>query len=452
MLKPHLTMLLAAALSIFSLISHAADEGAENKEAEGEKAKSAEAPAEEKAAEAKEMNPAEKILRTAADFIAKQKQLSYTTVVNVVTGQGEQIEKMNMTSSIAAKDPNLYRNDIVSDDQKLSLICDGTNAYIYMPDRKEYMQLPAPPSVSAFADDPRLAGGGGLMSLPVVMLSEDPYARLTQGAEKMTLKGEEKVNDTLCDRIILEQKMVDINIWIAKGDKPLILQLVPDVTKMMEAMAKQNPQATGLKQDIKISFTDWKLEPKFAEDKFTFTPGEEDKKVDQFSEEQKPSAAEVLPGKDAPDFELKNLKGESVKLSDYAGKKVVILDFWATWCGPCKMAMPILQSVAKDYAEKDVVLLGVNQGEDADTIKTFLDANELEISTVLDANGAVGEKYMVPSSGIPLTVVVGKDGKIKKAHVGFAPDLKIALSNELNEILNGKGETPEPDKKETKTE
>ncbi|MEZ5327412.1 MAG: redoxin domain-containing protein [Verrucomicrobiales bacterium] len=139
-----------------------------------------------------------------------------------------------------------------------------------------------------------------------------------------------------------------------------------------------------------------------------------------------------LEGKAAPEIVLPQLAGGDFKLSNMKGK-VVIVDFWATWCGPCVAAMPILLKVAEEYKEKGVVLLGANQGEDADTVKKFLEVKKWNLNVGMDPDGKSGAAYMV--TGIPQTVIVGKDGKVKKVHIGFRPDLEALLKGELDEIL-----------------
>src|SRR5690349_4238380 len=80
-----------------------------------------------------------------------------------------------------------------------------------------------------------------------------------------------------------------------------------------------------------------------------------------------------LDGKPAPAFSLDLLKGGKATLADHKNKNVVILDFWATWCGPCVQAMPIVSEVAKSFADKGVVLYAVNEQEEADAVKAFLE-------------------------------------------------------------------------------
>ena len=124
----------------------------------------------------------------------------------------------------------------------------------------------------------------------------------------------------------------------------------------------------------------------------------------------------------APDWSLKNLDGDVVSLEDFRGQTVV-LNFWATWCGPCKTEIPTFSQFAQD--NPDIPVLGISVDGNAKTLKRASKA--LGISyPVLIADREIKEKYKV--SSLPTTVVVGPKGQIKDVHVGimFSPQLKWA--------------------------
>lgn len=121
-----------------------------------------------------------------------------------------------------------------------------------------------------------------------------------------------------------------------------------------------------------------------------------------------------------PDFELETLDGEMVKLSDMKGKKVV-LNFWATWCPPCKAEMPHMENYYSSNAEKDnVEILSVNlttgENRGVKAVQEFVDAYELTFKIPLDEEGIVGETYQVYS--IPTTFMLNTDGTISQKIVG----------------------------------
>ena len=125
-------------------------------------------------------------------------------------------------------------------------------------------------------------------------------------------------------------------------------------------------------------------------------------------------------GKPAPEVDLELLDGGRFTLKEQKGK-VVILDFWATWCEPCVREMPLVAKVVDDFREKRVVLYCLNQREDSDTIREFLKDKDLKVGVGLDAEGDAGNAYSV--KGIPTLVLVDKAGVVQSVHVGFSPNI-----------------------------
>lgn len=118
-------------------------------------------------------------------------------------------------------------------------------------------------------------------------------------------------------------------------------------------------------------------------------------------------------GVKAPDFELKTLAGDTVKLSDFKGKKVM-LNFWATWCPPCKAEMPAMEEFHKEAGD-DVVILAVNIDPHLD-VKAFVDENGITFPIPLDEEDKVNETYQVLS--IPTTYFIDTKGNIGNKYVG----------------------------------
>lgn len=116
-------------------------------------------------------------------------------------------------------------------------------------------------------------------------------------------------------------------------------------------------------------------------------------------------------GQEAPDFSLKDIKNKPVSLKDFRGEKIVILDFWASWCGPCRSVIPELNKIQKDYEEKDVQVLGINVGEAPAKVVAFKKKNMVKYPTLLDVKKAVAKKYRV--TGIPNLILVDKDGVVQ---------------------------------------
>jgi thiol-disulfide isomerase/thioredoxin len=153
-------------------------------------------------------------------------------------------------------------------------------------------------------------------------------------------------------------------------------------------------------------------------------------------QEAEEPAPKNLVGEIAPAISLALLDGGDFDLAAHQDKDVVLLDFWATWCGPCRAAMPTLVEISRDYAERGVKYFAVNLKEDAAKIRAYLKEAKLNVAVPLDKDGKIAKKYGV--RGIPTMVIVGKDGKVKGVHVGSSPELKSELTHDLDALLAAK--------------
>jgi peroxiredoxin len=145
------------------------------------------------------------------------------------------------------------------------------------------------------------------------------------------------------------------------------------------------------------------------------------------------SGPHPLVGQEAPLFELEQLDGGPVSLSSLLGKDVVVLDFWATWCPPCRKGLPVIADLAREYAGRGVAVYAVNQMEPADTVRSFLKEQGITVPVLLDTAGIVGRTYEV--SGIPQTVLIDRTGKVRYVHVGMSFGFKGSLERQLNTLL-----------------
>lgn len=218
-------------------------------------------------------------------------------------------------------------------------------------------------------------------------------------------------------------------IWIADGEKPWL-------NRTQTLLKKNDGQLVG---KVSTEFSNWQENPKFASSAFTFVPPAGARQIKGPGDDGELAAAQ-LKGKAAPAIKLGTVDGGSFNLADSKGKEVVVLDFWATWCPPCRLALPILAEVTSKYSGKGVRFCAIDLKEDANHIKEFLKTQGLKISVALDTDGAVAQSYGV--NGIPQSVIVGRDGKIKVVHIGFSQDLKERLPKELDAVLTGTDVSP----------
>ena len=136
-------------------------------------------------------------------------------------------------------------------------------------------------------------------------------------------------------------------------------------------------------------------------------------------------------GRAAPDFDLELLGGTRFRLSQQKGK-IVVLDFWATWCAPCRQGLPKVADAVAGFAAQDVGLVTVNLQEPADAVTEALKRMELDVAVALDRDGAVAERY--GASAIPYTVVVGRDGTVARVFIGAGPNIDEQLKAAIEEL------------------
>ena len=117
----------------------------------------------------------------------------------------------------------------------------------------------------------------------------------------------------------------------------------------------------------------------------------------------------------AIDFKLKDLDGKELSLSDLKGKKVFI-NFWATWCPPCKAEMPEIEKIYQETKDSDLVIVAIEIGEPLSTVKPFINNNKYNFKVLLDLDQSVATKYGI--SAIPTSYFIDKNGNIVSKNVG----------------------------------
>jgi thiol-disulfide isomerase/thioredoxin len=153
-----------------------------------------------------------------------------------------------------------------------------------------------------------------------------------------------------------------------------------------------------------------------------------------------PENASPLVGQSAPDFRLDTLGDAKFQLAEARGQ-VVVLDFWASWCGPCVQAMPQIEEVVEGFAGQGVRLVAVNMQEDAATVAAALERIGVEPEVALDIDGAAAGKYAV--TAIPQTVVIDAAGVVRAVLVGGGPLLAENLNSAIRSALEAQPPAPQ---------
>jgi peroxiredoxin/outer membrane lipoprotein-sorting protein len=327
---------------------------------------------------------------------------------------------------------NFYGNSLISDGKTV------TNHGVFS---AKYTETP----VSDISEEKNIAGSAaGLIKLfhPVanILIGRAKSVPDFLKIEKIIAVKSEKFNDEMGKTVEMSanypfggiKEPVPIKIWFS--DKTgLIGRFFVDMTEA----TRKSTNAPITKNYIEIVFGDIVINAPVKNDEFTFQPRDIDKKVNSFfpSEEPKPGVddgtAKFLIGKKAPQAEAFDLDGNLIKLSDYQGK-IVVLEFWATWCRGCNMMLQYIKQVKKNFADQDdVVILGVNidDPEDDAKVRKYLKEKDLKFRNFRDGESRISSIYRV--IGTPTIAIIDKQGILRDIRSIGGSDEMVKKYSEL---------------------
>ena len=143
-------------------------------------------------------------------------------------------------------------------------------------------------------------------------------------------------------------------------------------------------------------------------------------------------AAGPLAGSPAPDFALRSMGDANVRLSEHLGE-VVLINFWATWCGPCRQEMPILDGLYGKYQRAGLVMLGINVDEDRDDAMEMAQTLRVTYPILFDERKDVSRAFQIDT--MPLTILIDREGVIRYVSEGFKPGYERLYAEKLRELL-----------------
>jgi peroxiredoxin len=146
--------------------------------------------------------------------------------------------------------------------------------------------------------------------------------------------------------------------------------------------------------------------------------------------------AAAVQGKDmnepAPDFTLKSRQGDNLRLEDFRGQ-VVMLNFWASWCGPCRQEMPLMDDIYQQYKDLGFTVLAVNVDENRDEAHRFLDKVPVTYPILYDPESQVSEQYNVQA--MPTTVMIDRNGNARFVHYGYKPGYEDDYEQQIRQLV-----------------
>jgi len=144
------------------------------------------------------------------------------------------------------------------------------------------------------------------------------------------------------------------------------------------------------------------------------------------------SAASIAPGAVAPPFQLHSSASTDVSLADLKGQ-VVLINFWASWCGPCRQEMPVLEQLYKKYKAAGFTLIGVNVEPKSGDAEGFLKSTPVSFPILFDTDSKVSKLYEV--SGMPSTVILDRSGKVRYIHHGYKPGEESEYLDQIRTLV-----------------
>ncbi len=270
------------------------------------------------------------------------------------------------------------------------------------------------------------------------LITENPYQFIVReyGLTSGKLAGEETIDGEKTDHLVLKSERSTYDVYVDSGSKPWVRRVSLERVKHHGGSKSVVFNYEKPSDSTKASDADFAFAPPSgakAVDTF-FTAKEPEKKAAQPA--AAPSGPQALVNKPAPQLTLDTMSGGKLDLASLKSKNIVVLDFWATWCPPCRAALPILAEVTKSYESKGVKFFAIDLREDPSKVSDFLKKQGLDVNVALDRDGRAAHEYGV--EGIPQSVIIGKDGIVRVVHQGFNSNLKTRLAAELDEILAGK--------------
>jgi len=365
------------------------------------------------------------LLKQSAEAIKQYKSYQLESVITVDMRGGPINDRLEMPSSISVKRPDKLRIESTSRAGTITIVGDGEHTWFYVSTVKKYVKRYAVESPEAVVIN------SGLLpkNLP----------DLNQSIQSVRLKGEETIDiggvktacwviETVFDKITLPEQNVTVRdavqiTWISK-DRRLTLQStfgaqinLPDVTEPVKMT--QSTHTTRVRLDVNL-----------PDSMFVFTPPAGVVETEDWT----------LPGVTKPDLIGKPAPilmtnanaagGAALDLAALKGK-VVLLDFWATWCAPCKRELPAIEKLQREFRDEGLVAVGVTVGEDRTTLENFVKAAALTFANYsIDDGAAIVAELSL--TAFPTVVLIDRDGKIASYEVGARGE--AALREDLKKL------------------
>ena len=376
------------------------------------------------------------VLSAVAAKIQAANRLHVELAVAVTGKEDDRPFEARREYSLSVRRPNRFHLELIGQSgspyglRGFSLIADGTALKVVDMRRRQYSVDRKDTTLTGLSYDSRVSAFLYMMfldgeTLVASLLSPNPYDTLMHNAINLAYVAEERVGDQDCHHIRFEGQRDSWDAWITTASQTL-LRVEPDLSYLDAASRLGGKPESD--RELSLEFTKWEMEDARRHD-FSWTPGEGYKKVDTLISQSRHSTV----GRKLPSVVLQSLDGRQCDLAKHHEKDVIVLDFWATWCGPCIRGLPELARLSDEFKDQNVVFYAVNRGEQRDYVSHFLYKRKLRLSVLLDPDETVTGALSV--TGMPHTAVVDKSGTIVGVYCGLSPQGSGPLVSQLKLLL-----------------
>jgi thiol-disulfide isomerase/thioredoxin len=349
------------------------------------------------------------LVRQSAEAIKQFRSYQLDTLVVIELRGGGLDNKLEMPTSISVRRPDRMRIESRNQTAGLIIVSDGEHTWFFLSSLKQYIKREASNSPEAAVSN------SGILPKNLPDLKKSIKSVKITGEDYVEIEGEKIpcwVVETIFDKITLPEQDTSILdgeqiTWISKTNA---LTLQTSFTSRLILPRIAEPVA--MTQFTRT--TTLKLNVDLPDSLFAFTPPAGAKETADWT-----LPGVVRPdviGKPAPAFKAKALDGTDIDLSALHGK-VVLIDFWATWCGPCKREIPSIEKIYNEFREKGLVVLGMSVGEDQATVAKFVKTAAVTYP-ILQVNDTAELVAGLSVNAFPTVVLIDRDGKVASYEAG----------------------------------